>query len=276
MKIFKIDEILHEINVCIAENAPFSLIRFGDGGLKFIDCLVRGDDEHLQMIIEKEGLPLSKVPEILDLWGYYARRANFIDCPEIYFTGKFWDRIKNKNKGISNQTNNLLINWQDLYSRAEFDNERYCNPESNYLMTLDRTSVKGSTIMDVMRNRNVCFITARTDLHDRFYEYRVNISIFPIVAQYENHYEICFEEAMKYISSMAPNYDLWLVAAGELGRIYTGFIKECGGRAVDIGFVADFWAGDPLHDRLCTFMFRSPDPLQTTLTQEGRKYLKFI
>lgn len=277
MKIYKVDEILSELRGCIAREKPFSMIRFGDGGLKFIDALVRGDDEHLQMISEKEGLPVNKTPDILELWGHYARRANFIDCPEIYFTDKFWPRIKRLNKEISNETKKLLVNWRDLYSRAEFDNERYCNPETNYLMTIDRRVIRGaSTIMDVMRNRRVCFITARRELFERFYRYKVDVSIYPIVAQYENHYEICFEETMKYISSMAPNYDLWIVAAGELGRIYTGFIKECGGRAVDIGFVADFWAGDALHDRLCHFMFRSADPLQTLLTEEGRKYLRYL
>lgn len=276
MKIYKVDEILQEIRLCIAHKKPFSLIRFGDGGLKFIDALINGDDKHLQMICKKEGLPLNKVPEILELWGHYARRANFIDCPEVYFTGDFWPRIKRKNKSISNATNKLLIEWQDLYSRAEFDNERYCNPETNYLMTLDRRNVKGSTIMDVMRHRRICFITARRELYDKFKRYHVDVSIYPIVNQYENHYNVCFKDTMKYISSMAPNYDLWVTAAGELGRIYTGFIKECGGRAVDIGFVADFWAGDPLHDRLSYFMFRSADPVQTLLTEEGRKYIHNI
>ncbi len=270
--IFKVDDILRSLSRSIADNTPFSHIRFGDGGLKFIDAFIRKDNENLDKIVEKEGLPPSKLAEVFGLWGYCARRADFIDCPEVYYNGTFWPRIKKKFKNISEGTQELLIGWKDIYRQAKFDNNSYCNPESNYLMTVDRNIIPNSyTLLNVMRHRRVCIISARKELEDRFSDY--DVTVHQIVAQYQDHYKACYRDTMKFIASMAPNFDLWLVAAGELGRIYSGFIKECGGRSIDIGFVADFWCGKGLHSRLTRFMFRSENPLLTDLTAEGREYI---
>jgi hypothetical protein len=68
-----------------------------------------------------------------------------------------------------------------------------------------------------------------------------------------------------------------LVAAGELGRIYSGLIKESGGRAVDIGFVLEYWLGQDIHPRLTHYMHRSEkNHLELELTEEGMKYIDNI
>ena len=269
--IFKVDDILRNLSRSIADNTPFSHIRFGDGGLKFIDAFIRKDNEQLDKIVEKEGLPPSKLAEVFGLWGHYARHADFIDCPEVYYNGTFWPRIKKKFKNISEGTQELLLGWKDLYRQAKFDNNSYCNPESNYLMIVDRNIIPNSyTLLGVMRHRRACIISARKELEDRFSEY--DVTVHQIVAQYQDHYKACYRDTMKFIASMAPNFDFWLVAAGELGRIYSGFIKECGGRSIDLGFVADFWCGKGLHPRLTQFMFRSYNPLLANVTEEGKEY----
>ena len=85
MNFLKIADILGILNNCIDYKLPFSHIRFGDGGLKFIHSLLEKDVNQLTMIIEKEGLPSHKLVEIFELWGYYARRATCIDTPQVYF-----------------------------------------------------------------------------------------------------------------------------------------------------------------------------------------------
>jgi len=89
MKIYGIDDIFMKLENCIRYHLPFSHIRYGDGGLKYIDSILNKDVDQLVIIAKKEGLPLSGVVEIFELWGYYSRHADFIDSPEVYFNGTF-------------------------------------------------------------------------------------------------------------------------------------------------------------------------------------------
>jgi hypothetical protein len=271
--IYKVDDILEKLENCINFRIPFSHIRFGDGGIKFIDAILTGNFEQINEINLKEGLPPSKVVEIFELWGYYARRADFIDTPEVYFDGKFWPRIKKKNKPINEATKVKMMEWRRLYYDSEFDNDSYCNPESNYLMTIRRPW--GKNILDVMKNRKVALITAKPEVRSKLYNY--NVDIIEIVAHYQNQYRNSFHQVMDIINNQAKHYDFWLVAAGELGRIYTGAIKECGGRAVDLGFIVEFWLGENIHPRLTCFLKRSEtNPLELILTEEGMEYIDAI
>lgn len=273
MKILKIADILGILNNCIEYKLPFSHIRFGDGGLKFIHSMIYKDMEQLNTIVAKEGLPHRKLVEIFELWGYYARRATCIDTPQVYFDGEFWPRIKKPGKPINIETEHKMRMWRELYSRAEIDNDVYCNPESNCLLILKIDGQKN--IFDVMKNRKVCIITARPEVINIFPDY--DIDIVPIVGQWEGQYEKCFDYVVDYIKHTASKYDFWMIAAGELGRVYSGLIKGCGGRSVDMGFVVEYWLDGYLHPRFYTFVNKSIENKFTLrLTQQGRKYEQYI
>ena len=270
MKIYKVKEILKKLEQCIENDVPFSHIRFGDGGLKYMAAVMDGDFDELKIILEKEGMPYDRAVEILELWGYYARHADFVDTPEVYITGRFWPRIKGKTKDISEETSKKLITWYDYYDRCEIDNKNYCNPESNYLMTTRLFDHK-KNLLDVMRDKKICIITARPAIERLLRKKGYNVDIVSIVKQYEGHYNKSFKGVIYRIREDAKKYDFWMVAAGELGRIYSGLIKENGGRTIDIGFVVEFWLGYDLHPRLEVFMKRNPDnPLETILTKKGK------
>jgi len=276
MKIYKVKDILKKLEYCIENNIPFSHIRFGDGGLKYISAILNGDYKSLKIILEKEGMPSERAVEIMELWGYYARQADFIDSAQVYMDGTFWPRVKGETKDISEGTSQKLITWKKYYSAAEIDNENYCNPESNYLMTL-RSPYHQRNLLDVMKDRKVCIISARPGILETLRSYGYNVSLVPIVKQFESHYERCFKNVVYQIRENARKYDFWLVAAGELGRVYSGLIKECGGRTVDIGFVIEFWMGWELHPRLGMFLKRHPDNyLETKLTRSGKIFERYI
>ena len=271
MNVYKIDDIFDKLEYCIEYKLPFSHMRFGDGGIKYIHCILYKDFEQLGIILKKEGMPHEKVVEILELWGYYARRADFIDCPEVYFDGTFWERIKKPGKPINYETYQKLRMWEELYDRAEFYNENYCNPESNCLMVL-RIDGKRN-LFDVMKNRKVCLITAKPEIKYLLPE----LDVVEIVGQWENQYENSFHEVLDIIDHTARDYDFWMVAAGELGRLYTGMIKEKGGRTIDIGFVAEYWIDGDLHPRFSAFIKQSVNNrLELVLTEHGKKYERFI
>jgi len=272
MKIYTVKEILNKLENCIEYKKSFSHIRFGDGGVKFLHSILYGDIDQLKIIVKKEGLPRSEIVKIFELWGYFARRADFIDTPEVYFTGEFWPRLRKPTKGITDKTAARLMMWKELYNSSEFDNENYCNPESNYLMILRREGKRN--LLDVMKGRKICLITVFPEIKEVLRGY--DIDILKIAGHFENQYDKSFENIVSIIKKTASQYDLWLVAAGELGRIYSGIIKECGGRTIDIGFVIEFFLGQPLHPRLKLFMERSMNPLELVLTNEGKKYDKYI
>lgn len=269
MKIYKIDDILSKLENCIEYKLSFSHIRFGDGGIKYIHSILHKDFKQLGIILRKEGIPQHKIIDIYEMWGYYARRADFIDTPEVYYTGKFWPRMKKPGKPINYETDQKLRDWRDLYNRAEIDNENYCNPESNCLFILkDRRN-----LYDVLKNRRVCVITARPEIK----QILRSADIIKIVGQWENHYKNSYEYVINQIKQKARLYDVWLVAAGELGRIYSGLIKEHGGRCLDIGFVIDYLLDQNLHPRFHPFIQTSlSNPKELTLTKEGKKYEGYI
>jgi len=276
MKIFKIEEIFKKLEWCIKNDHPFSHIRFGDGGLKYMHSILYKDLNQLAIIVDKEGIPEDSVVEILELWGFYARKADFIDSPEVYFNGEFWPRIKTIKKPINPGTRRKLMKWEKYYYNCEIQNENFCNPESNFLMTL-RLSKNKKNLLDIMRNKNVCIITADPKVKGVLKEFSYDVDIVEIVAQYENQYENSFNNVTKIIKENAKKYDFWLVAAGELGRIYSGLIKENGGRTIDIGFVVEFWCGTELHERFEPFMKRSRDNyLETTLIESGLPFKRYI
>jgi hypothetical protein len=274
MKLYTVGEILKKLDNCIQYKIPFSHIRYGDGGIKFIHSILYNDNDQLAQIIRREGLPKYNINEIFELWGYYSRQADCIDTPEVYFDGKFWPRRKKPGKPINDDTHARMIMWRELYDRAEFDNENYCNPESNYLMVLNIPGRKN--LFDIMKNRKTCVITVFPEVKEVLHEY--DIDIIKIVGHNQNQYKNSYHEVIDKITHKANDYDLWLVAAGELGRIYTGHIKECGGRAIDIGFVIEYWLSSYIHPRLYGFVASSLDnKLEMKLTREAeRKYLKHI
>jgi hypothetical protein len=269
--IYKIEDIFSKLEHCIKYKKPFSHIRFGDGGIKFIHALIYNDLKQLVTIIKKEGLPRNGLVDLLELWGYYARQADFIDSPEVYYNGEFWPRIKGPGKPINSETDEKMQNWLDLYERAEFDNESYCNPESNCLFILKIDGKRN--LIDFMKGKKICCITAKPEIKSMFPDW----DIIKIVGQWQNQYKNSFKQVVDIIKETAGNYDMWFVAAGELGRVYSGLIKEHGGRCLDIGFIIEYWLTGKIHPRF--HLFLNPcidDKLQLVLTDEGKKYERFI
>jgi len=271
MKIYKVEEILEKFLHCIAKDQPFSHIRLGDGGIKLIHAYLYNDHEQLEQIIKKEGLPKKGLDYVLKLWVRYINEADFIDTPEVYYNYEFWPRVKKVDKVINKETAVKLLNWKFLYDKIGFTNKNYCNPESNYLMVIRRPF----NLISLMRERKFCIITARHRLEKKLRKEGFDVDVIKIVGQYDNHYIKSFQYVIDEIEKNARKYDFWLVAAGELGRIYSGLIKECGGRSLDIGFVADFWDGAEIHPRLRPFLV-GYDKLELMMTAAGRKYAKYI
>ena len=274
MKIYNTEEILNDLESCIKNKNPFSLIRLGDGGIKYIHSILYDDYEQLNEIINKEGIPRDHIIEVLDLWGYYCRQANYIDTPQVYFTNQFWPRLKGPEKPMNKKTRDRLSMWEELYYRVEIDNENYCNPEINFLSILKRPNKRN--LFDIIKNKKICCITTYPVVKELLMQFG-HVDIVKIVGQYENQYENSFERTISIIKERANEYDLWLVAGGELGRLYTGLIKQCGGRAFDIGFVIEYWLNLEIPIRLQPFVKQNEyNDLELRLKSQDYKYSRYI
>ena len=270
-RIYKVDEILEELDDAIKNRKPWSIIRLGDGGIKLIEGVLRNQNQkRLLDISDKEGIPMNKMYSVFYLWGRYARETNFIDSCDVYFNDEFWPR------SINAPMIPLVRSWKKLYNDSEFITKktRYCNPEVNFLMLLKG---RGKTnLIDMIRCRKICCITNYPKSIEVLRK-NADVKMIKIVDFYENHYKNCYKNVTKFIKNNANKYDLFLVGAGELGRVYSGLIKQHGGRAVDIGSVFNCWAGAGIPKRLKGYIRKiSKYSIGFRLTKEGKKYKKFI
>lgn len=270
MKIFKISEILEELEESIIEKKPFSLIRFGDGLIKCVHSIFFNDHKQLLSICKREGFPENRIVTILELCGKYAKAANFIDCPSVYFIPNiFWEKCEKGLKAIE-KTELKMKMGKDLYSRSEFYNDRFCNPEINYLSCI-RTSGK-KNLLDILKNKKICCISTYSEINK---DISFDIIPFQIVKRFENQYENSFEKVINFIKKEANNFDIFLVSAGELGRIYSGYIKECGGRSFDFGSMIDYYQTGYFTDSLADFISPNPEnKLEFLLNDAGLKNIK--
>lgn len=271
VRIYKVEEILNELEDAINNRKPWSLLRFGDGGIKFMDCVLKNQNqERLLTILSKEGIPNDKIYTIFYLWGKYSREANFIDSPEVYFTNQFWPRFKRP------EIIPVIRDWERIYNDSEFitENTRYCNPEVNFLMLLKRKGQRN--LVDMLAGKNICCLTPHTKTAKVLKKICV-VKMIKIVGFYQEHYKFCYKKITETIKKTANKYDLWLVGAGEIGRIYSGLIKQYGGRALDIGSVFDCLLDAEIPKRLQGFVYKtSKYSLNFRLLREAQKYQKFI
>lgn len=275
LKVYRVSEILKDFENSISEKRPFSLIRFGDGGIKLIHSFYFHDPNQLYEICKKEGLPGDRVEYIIELWARYANEADYIDCLDVYSSKTFWGKYR---KGFVQASTKTLIRmrmWKELYSRAGFNihNIKYCNPEVNYLMCVVFPGKK--TIFEIMKDKKICCITSCPQAIDNLSNY--NIDVIEIVGHYEKQFSRSFSKVVSLIEGRANLYDFWIVGAGELGRIYSGLIKMRGGRTIDMGFVIDYWHNQKLPSRLNQFINPHPlDKLKLVLTKYGKPYAEYL
>ncbi len=272
-RISRVVEILRHLHVCIEKKTPFSLIRFGDGGLKMMNSVNFNRQKNVAIIADKEGIPISEMDRIIQLWAKYANEADYIDTPAVYDKEYFWGRYKKGYNPINSRTQALLDRWENVYNDAGIITKRrqYCNPEFNWLSILDLPV----NLIDIMKNKKICFISVFSDipcLSEKF-----DIDFIQVVGHYENQFQNSFGMVIEYIKANANKYDLWLNSSGELGRVYSGVIKENGGRVLDMGFVAQFWDSQQRPERFKKFMMpHMEDNLKMELTDSGLKYRRNI
>lgn len=274
MEISSILHILNELDEAINTKTPFSLMRLGDGGLKYIHAVMFNDIKQLNEISEKEGIPINSVDYILDLWKTSANLCDYIDSSQVYYTDYFWPRVRKNRQQMSKETISKMKGWLKLYRLAGFTNEKFCNPEINFLSCLD---IYERGLLEIIKDKKVCCITSHDSSKIQKILSKYNIDVLQVANQTGDQFKISFNNVVRDIDKRVKDYDIWLIAAGELGRIYTGLIKFYGGIAFDIGSLIDYWCLKVIPIRLSFFVKPSQKSnLKLSLTEDGEPYKEYL
>lgn len=271
-QITKCNQIMKELKDSINLKKSFGLIRFGDGTIKAIHSFLFNDVKQLKAICIQEGIPFDNYSKIIDFWVASSNYCNYIDCPEVYFSSKFWKRTRKNKQRMTQKTYDRLKMWKELYKEIGIINQNYCNPEINFLSCIKK--VTSITLPELLVDKKICCISSRSDINKKLPQY--DISVLKICNKFENQFENSFYDIIEKIERDSLKYDIWLVSAGELGRIYPGLIKMQGGRAFDIGSLIDIWCNNDMPVRLKPYIKKINNSLNFDLTVEGLTFLRNI
>lgn len=242
--IYSTEEILKDLNQHIIKKKPFSTTRLGDAGHGIIASFMcpdlidvgkwsgRKGNRGSNNILGQLTVPTPERKRLVRRVIKACDNSNYTDCYEA-----FYDLDSKKGVGI------LGRKWKEVHECCGINNEDYCSSFVHYFSIVDGEY----NLFDLMKGRRIFCITSMTQNLARLKavsgakvidHYRI-----PRRGRRARHYKDHFKKVCKLIRQRAKNYDLFLIGAGFLGKIYCDVVKQNGGRAFDAGRLFDFWAG---------------------------------
>lgn len=242
------EEILKDLNSCIENKDPFSIVRFGDaiyGILSSFLCpnvIPAGKwsrsvgRRRSNNILGQLTIPDDKREDMCNMMVDAANNANYIDSYDAY------KMIRRRRLGI------IARMWQDIHNCCGITNTSYCSCFVHYFSIVQSEY----NLFDIMKGRKIFCITSRLQCLKKLEElsgaevldsYRI-----PRRGRKARHFRDHFEEVNRIINKNATKYDLFLIGGGFLGKLYGDNIKKNGGRAFDAGRLFDFWSNVRLID----------------------------
>lgn len=238
------DYILNDLEEHIQQKKPFSIIRYGDAiyGIiasfrapKLIDRGKWKDRKGLTAsnnIMGQLTIHPYKREQVVSQLIKAAEEANYCDSFDAYFH-------LNTRKGVGI----LGEKWKDIHEAAGITNDKYCSAFVHYFSIIDGEM----NLFELMKGRRIFCISNQTQIVTRLQK----VSKAKVIKSYRiprrgrkgGHYKLHYRKVMKFIRNNAKKYDLFLVGAGLLGKLYCAEIKRQGGRAFDAGRIFDFWGG---------------------------------
>lgn len=239
----------------VEKSEPFSLIRFGDGDLKFIKCFIELKKQNVDFFEEydgkldcvwkgyQQGVTFEKFPYVWNMYRDVSNRANYISSFDLY----------KERKGGKNKS--LLERWKYYYNELGIVNTNYCETDVGFFLFNDMKLFKYLK----KNNKRVCFVTSLNNSFDQFKKYDIDYDVFSIPRAnkvrnipgkkgYVNDipkekWHINFHEEIKEeLKNKVKDYDIFFVGGGMLGRSYSDIIKEYGKVSVDVGKMINYWS----------------------------------
>ena len=262
--IYKLDYILNDIHNHLISKKPFSLVRFGDGCIKWYAEASRGKMSRslLKKAAAQGNIPSKEILKFHERWIEPARESNYIDSFEPYFSDNFWDRK------FSDSTKKRVQLFEKWYEEMGL-HSNYCNPEIPHLMFLNRKR----NLFDIMKDYRICLITAFKKAKRKLSaEFDVGHIIIPGRGGDLFHKT---EKIKNVIIESSSNYDLYLVGAGAYSFELVHTARKCGKVALSIGQVFDSWALNRNPERIKGWIEMRGD-LRFELTKKAKRFSKHL
>jgi glycosyltransferase involved in cell wall biosynthesis/predicted Zn-dependent protease/GR25 family glycosyltransferase involved in LPS biosynthesis len=245
---------------CIQQKQPFSMLRLGDGEGRFFDYdeamqpFQEQDQVHIQKLWWGEDLRIQHQAEVMAHYRRAVENADIIGIPDyqclltivnIDTVGEVMDTPAGRGaRGY------LMVN-RYLAAKAGDDGFRNKTITSSFIHHHLQMWGLYDLIFSHLDSCSVvtCHQGIGTYLQDRF---SLDVrSVYAIPAEHKytemmgherqtRHYPEVYEALCESITVAYPG-EVFLVAAGFLGKIYCNLIKEKGGIALDIGSTVDYW-----------------------------------
>lgn len=235
-------EILIDLDNHIKTKKPFSLIRIGDGCLGLLSVLKETHERTgkwagrkgfrvIRNTHRRIGIPEERWQDVVDLYIQMMNEANYVGSYDAFLVDEL----------IYKAVGDLCKNCKLIHRNSGIMNESYCSPYFHYFSIVEGEM----NLFDVMRGRRVMCMTDRVHVIPKLKE-KSGASLIDYIFIPDNsmHFNNYFKVCAKQIMRKSQNYDLWLIGGGYLGKIYTGLVKKYRGRALDIGRLFSFWAGE--------------------------------
>ena len=243
-KIYSTQDILKELDHCIEDQLPFSTVRYGDAIFGMIAALLlpglidegkwKGEsgEKVANSIMGQLTIPPEKRDIIMKQVIEAAQNANYCDSFDAYYL-------------LGKQTSVGIIGQkcQEIHRGVDITNSNYCNPYLHYFSV-----VQGEyNLFSLMRGRRVFCISNQIQIVPKLKNLSgakdIDYYKIPRRGRQGKHYLNHYKKIIKLILHNAKDYDLFLIGAGLLGKIYCDKVKEYGGRAFDSGRLFDLWSG---------------------------------
>lgn len=244
MPLYQTKYILQDLNECIVNKKPFSIIRYGDAihGIVasfLLPGLIDGGkwkgSRGLKMsnsILGQLTIPSSIRKEMVLKVVRAADNSNYCDSFEAY-------SLLNTKKGVGIIGEKCI----DIHTAVGITNSNYCSPFIHYFSIVNNEL----NLFDLMKGRKIFCISNQLHIINRL-KIQSGANLIdgykvPRRGRSQNHYKDHYKKVIELIRQTANNFDLFLIGCGFLGKLYCDEVKRSGGRAFDSGRLFDFWSG---------------------------------
>lgn len=219
-------QVLSKLDECINKKEPFSTIRLGDLGLRYLyDYFFDSKDfthvglEHPDLAMPNDEIGKELIRELIE----NMREADWIDHPGLY-KGVFEDLY---------EWRGLLNSIDKIYKKAEIKRS-FCSSLQGHLAFVEDFEI---TLYDILKGRRIMYVgpfdeikllNERKDLKISKYGY-YKLSL-------DSDHMIRYNVMNNFMKTYNPDdWDLVLVTGSLYGRTIVGRVKKAGGRAFDLG-----------------------------------------